>query len=83
VKPLRTKKQRIIMAILLRTVGAGEFMNVTQLHAALPYKCAYGSLRMSVDALEANGFIVKERAGMSILLVPTKSAYDWFSEDRV
>lgn len=77
-RPLRTKKQRIIMDIVLKAADQGKFVNIVTLHEQLPYVCKYGSLRRSVDFLTDQEFLVKERAGMSVLLVPTKSAYDWF-----
>ncbi|RWI35413.1 hypothetical protein [Mesorhizobium sp.] len=81
-RPLRTKKQRIIMELIFKAAGEGCFLNIRTLHERLPYSCAYGSLRRSIEHLEANKFLVKERAGLSVLLVPTKLAYDWFCTGR-
>lgn len=78
-KPLRTKKQRIVMGIILREAGQGHFRTISELHAMLPYTCHYGSFRCTLDALEAHGSIVKERAGMSVLIKPTHEGYGWFS----
>lgn len=78
-KPRRTEKQKIVMKIILDAAQRGEFLNVTEIHAALPYVCHYGSLRGTLDFLESHGVIVKERAGMSRLVKPTSLAYAWFA----
>jgi hypothetical protein len=78
-RPLRTKKQRIIMGIVLREAGRGMFHSIRDLHAMLPYACHYGSFRRSIDFLESHGSIVKERSGLFTLIRPTTDAYTWFS----
>lgn len=78
-KPRRTDKQQIIMKVLFDAAAAGEFLNVKQIHARLPYRCAYGSLRRSLEHLEKHGAIVKERAGMCVLIKPTQLGYGWFA----
>lgn len=82
-KPKRTDKQRIIMKVIFDAAGQGEFLNVRQIHARLPYTCAYGSLRRSLEHLEKHGAIVKERSGMCVLVKPTQIGYAWFSSGAV
>lgn len=78
-KPLRTRKQRIIVGLILRAAGEGRFHTITELHALLPYECHYGSFRRSIEFLESHQIIVKERAGRSLLIKPTTEAYGWFA----
>ncbi|MBA8881715.1 hypothetical protein FHW16_005460 [Phyllobacterium myrsinacearum] len=75
---MRTDKQKAIMEIIFRHVNAGKFLSVRELHALLPYSCAYGSFRMSLKQLEIHRIIEKEKAGRSALVKPTKLGYDWF-----
>ncbi|WLR90990.1 hypothetical protein [Shinella zoogloeoides] len=77
-KPKRTDKQRQIMHLVLEAADNGTFYTMTELHQALPYTCAYGSLRTSIKFLVARGIVTKERAGLSKIIRPTPSAYDWF-----
>jgi len=77
-KPKRTDKQRQIMHLVLEAADNGTFYTVTELHQALPYTCAYGSLRTSLRFLVKRGIIELERAGMFKIIRPTPSAYDWF-----
>lgn len=77
-KPLRTPKQKIIMDLIFKAVSAGEFLNISDLHARLPYKCAYGSFRMSLKYLEKHKLIEKEKTGNSTLIKPTSNGYAWF-----
>lgn len=75
---LRTEKQQIIMDLILKAADEGRFYNVTELHQALPYTCAYGSLRTSLRFLRRHGMIVNEKAGNFNLLRPTSKAYSFF-----
>jgi len=77
-KPKRTDKQRQIMFLVLEAADVGSFYTITELHQALPYKCAYGSLRTSLRFLSKRGIVELERSGMSKIVRPTIKAYDWF-----
>lgn len=75
----RTKKQQQIMAIVLAAANAGEFLSVSEIHARLPYTCAYGSLRTSLRFLVKQEVLVRETAGRFSLMKPTLKAYRLFS----
>lgn len=76
--PRMTKKQRIIMGIVLRKAGEGEFLNIRELHALLPYECSYGAIRISVRYLIKNNVLIRKKSGASSLLVPTDLSYKLF-----
>jgi DNA-binding MarR family transcriptional regulator len=72
------EKQTQIANILLAAADRGEYLTLSDLHAALPYKCAYGSLRKNIDALEAKEWIERSRAGKFVYLKPKDLLYAWF-----
>jgi hypothetical protein len=75
---LRTKKQREIADIILRAADQGTFLNVTEIYEMLSWNNAYGSLRKTIKSFEDRNLVVKERAGMCVLIKPTQALYDWF-----
>lgn len=77
-KTRRGEKHRKIANVILTAADEGRFLTVSEIHAGLPYTCAYGSLRKNLDAFEEKKWIEKERAGMSVLIKPTPSLYHWF-----
>lgn len=74
----RTPKQRAIVQTILKAADDGKLYTLPELHAALPYKCAYGSMRTSLRFLEAGGVILREKAGHFTLIRPTSLAYALF-----
>lgn len=66
------------MRIVFLAAGEGRFLTIGELHASLPYSCAYGSLRMSVNHLVKHGCLEKVRTGMSVTLKPTSTGAAWF-----
>lgn len=77
-KPARTDNQRAIMSLVLKAADEGRFYTVKELWEALPYTCAYGSLRTSLKFLRKTGIVVTEPAGSFRLVKPTREAYAWF-----
>lgn len=77
-KPLRTEKQKIIMGLIFKAAGEGRFLTIGELYERLPYECAYGSLRMSVNHLVKHSCLEKIRTGMSVTLKPTSTGTAWF-----
>jgi len=75
---MRTKKQSEIAGIILKAADQGMFLNVTEIHEMLSWQNAYGSLRKTLTSFEDRKLIVKERAGMSVLIKPTADLYHWF-----
>jgi hypothetical protein len=82
-KNRRTRKQRIIMGLVLSAADAGELLNIQELHKRLPYKCSYGSFRTSLKFLEEGGSLLRERAGHHVILRPTLDAYHRFRSSRM
>lgn len=76
----QTDKQQEIMGIILREVGAGRFLNVTELYGMISYshEASYGALRVSLRWLEKHGMLIRERDKGQTRLVPTRRAYDFF-----
>jgi predicted transcriptional regulator len=74
----RTQKQRQIMDIIFGAVDRGQLMNVTEIHAALPYACSYGALRISLRFLKEHDLVTYETAGGQNFYKPTAKAYAWF-----
>jgi hypothetical protein len=72
-----TRKQRAILECVLKAADAGNFYNIRELHATLPYENHYGSFRCSIKFLEKHRLIEKEPAGRSSLIKPTSLAYVW------
>lgn len=81
-KPKRTDKQRMIVGLILTAADNGTYYTVTELHQALPYTCAYGSLRTSLKFLRQRGIIELEKSGTFKLVRPMPAAYDWFRFGR-
>lgn len=77
-KPRRTDKQREIMGLILSAAGDGRYLTQNEIHKLIGYECSYGAVRKSVAFLVEHKLLVKERAGMSVNLVPTQEAYTWF-----
>lgn len=67
-----------IAKIIMTAADAGEYLTIKEIHEKLSYECAYGSLRKNLDALEAKKMILRERAGMSVLIKPMLLLYQWF-----
>jgi hypothetical protein len=74
----RGKKQCEIAEIILKAADDGIFLNVTEVHEMLSWNNAYGTLRKTLKVFEDRKLIVKERAGMCVLIKPTASLYHWF-----
>lgn len=81
-KPKRTDKQRQIVHLILTAADEGTFYTVKELHEALPYTCAYGSLRTSLRFLRERKIIELERSGQVKFVRPLPAAYDWFRLGR-
>jgi predicted transcriptional regulator len=76
--PWRTEKQRQIMNILFDAVDHGEELSVKEIHARLPFTCAYGTLRDHLNRLKNYDLVYYEKAGMFNYYKPTAKAYAWF-----
>jgi hypothetical protein len=74
----RAPKQTQIAEVILSAADRGEYLNVTQIHAGLPYKCAYGSLRKTLKVFEDRNLITKVRTGMCVTIKPNLTLYHWF-----
>jgi len=77
-KPRVTKKQKIIMGIILGKAGEGKFLNIKELHGLLPYICTYGAARISIRFLIKHNILVRKKSGSLSVLVPTSLAYEMF-----
>ncbi|QIG69067.1 hypothetical protein EVB77_033 [Rhizobium phage RHph_N1_10] len=74
----RGEKHKQIAGIILQAADEGRFLTVSEIHAGLPYACAYGSLRKIIKLFEEREWVTKERAGMSVLIKPNLLLYQWF-----
>jgi len=77
-KPRMTKKQKIIMGIILTKAGEGKFLSIKELHELLPYACTYGAARISVRFLIKHDMLARNKTGTLSILVPTSYAYEVF-----
>lgn len=77
-KPRRTEKQKILMGMILREAGAGNYLTTKDLHDRIPYEATYGAVRVSVRFLVEQGMLERRTAGRVTHLVPTSKGYDWF-----
>ncbi|RWN25295.1 MAG: hypothetical protein EOR96_34505 [Mesorhizobium sp.] len=66
------------MKIVLEAADQGRFLTQPEIHALLPYTCAYGSLRTSIKFLDRAGVIVRHRSGIVCTIKPTAKAYILF-----
>jgi hypothetical protein len=74
----RGKKQAQIAQVILQAADSGEYLTVSQIWDALPYKCAYGTLRKMLKVFEDRKMIEKERTGMSVTVKPMLLLYQWY-----
>lgn len=77
-KMMRTKKYCQIAEIIMKAADEGEFLTQIEVWRRLPYTCAYGSLRKNLDVFEDRKLIMRERAGMVVLIKPMLLLYHWF-----
>lgn len=68
----------LIAGVILDAADAGEFLCVKEVHERLPYDVVYGTLRKQMKFFEDKGWIVKQRAGSSVLIKPTPLLYTRF-----
>lgn len=82
-RPVRlTQKQKNIMGLILKSVGNGKHLTVSELHQQVSHgdECSYGAIRKSLDILEDAGMIIRERrpGENSKEVKPTQKGFDWF-----
>lgn len=67
------------MKIVFSAADNGMFLTIGEIHKLLPYTCAFGSFRRSLEFLEKSGVIFKQKEGRCVFIKPTLAAYKWFN----
>ncbi|MTH61191.1 hypothetical protein [Paracoccus litorisediminis] len=68
------------MGIVLREAGQGAFLSATEIYPHLSYaaEVTLGALRKSIEFLEKQQLVIRERQGRRVVIVPTERGYNWF-----
>lgn len=74
----RTQKQRIVMGIILAAMDEGRDVSVQEIHAALPYTCSYGALRITLRYLRKYDLVHYEEHKHHHFYKPTVAGLAWF-----
>lgn len=80
----RLEHQREIMGIILCEMGQGRELTAAEIYPMLSYasEVTLCAVRKTIELLEKNELVVRERRGRNMDVIPTERGYDWFRPAR-
>nr|WP_162623937.1 helix-turn-helix transcriptional regulator [Paracoccus saliphilus] len=67
------------MGVILRELGQGRELTPAEINPMLSYtfEVTLGEVMKSIELLEKNELVVRERRGRNVIILPTERGYDW------